>query len=463
MNKKITPFGEQATPNRLTWATFLRYLKKYGWFLVNSEIYSGIANSYDLGPFATHLKAALISDWKTFFLNVHEQMYLIDASLLLKKPVLEASGHLQRFHDYILTCQNCQKTMKVDEVWPQLAVNKLNYAEIKAQLAKVKEAKCPFCRQTLPKQSMKQLELLFSTGLGVDPMQQQKVYLRPETAQNIFTNFPHLVRLLRLQLPFGIGQIGKVFRNEMTTEHFVFRTCEFHQMEIEFFFAQAEEAEKWFQFWKRQISAFLRKVLQLKRSNWRVRTHHKDELAHYAQKTVDFEFAFPFGWKELWGLSDRGNYDLTKHEKQSGVKMNPLAKTKQPLPYVIEPSVGIERLMLALLYDKLSVNKTRFTLALPWKYAYYQIVVLPLTEKLSSQAETLFKQLKQKWRVCLDVKKSIGKRYLYHDAIGTYYALTIDFESQASASVTIRERDSKKQQRIAWKDLPGFLAHKDNE
>lgn len=464
MYKKLDTPNHEKRRKSLDWETFLGYLKKYGWFLINSEIYSGIANSYDLGPFATHLKDGLIAHWKTVFLQAHDKIHLIDASLLLKRPVLEASGHLKRFHDYILTCQKCQKTVKIDEIWPQLAVNQLDFAEVKTTLEKARKKKCPFCQNWLQTTTLKQLDLLFSTGIGVDPKQQQKVYLRPETAQNIFINFPHLVRMLRVQPPFGIAQIGKVFRNEMTTEYFVFRTCEFNQMELEFFFNKSKDDVNWFQFWENQIVTFLAEVLKLNPNNWRQRTHRQEELAHYAQKTIDFEFAFPFGWKELWGLSDRGNYDLSKHEQKSGVKMNPLATNKDAvLPSVIEPSVGLERLMLAFLYDKLSITAKRFTLALPWKFAYYQIVVLPLTEKLSSEAYLLYKNLKKKWRVCFEAKKSIGKRYVYHDAIGTYYALTFDFESLKTASVTIRQRDTKTQKRVAIKNLETFFAQAKHE
>ena len=439
----------------LSWTLFVKYLKDYGWFLVNSEIYAGLANSYDLGPFAVHLKTKLIEKWKTFFCAVEMPILLIDANLLLKREVLEASGHLARFHDYILTCTVCQKTHKIEDLVADLALNQ-TFEEIKKLLDSKTKVACASCQTPLNYHQLRQLDLLFKTGVGVDPQNQKTVYLRPETAQNIFINLPHLIRIFRLQPPFGIAQIGKVFRNEMTTEHFIFRTCEFSQLEIEFFFADQTKTSLWFAFWQKKITTFLEKILTLNKTKIRQRVHGEDEKAHYAQQTVDFEFAFPFGWKELWGLSDRGNYDLKNHEAKSGVKMNPLAKGKNPL-YVIEPSVGLERLMLAILYDKLTQVNNRLTLELDWDFAYYQIAVFPLTEKLHAEAYNLFKTLKRKWRVCFDAKKSIGKRYLHHDAIGTCYAVTFDFDSVKTQTVTIRFRDTKKQVRIAITRLSVFF------
>ncbi len=448
---------------KYNWFELIQYLKEYGWFFQNCEIYSGLANSYEFGPLGAELKTQIINSWKKVFVQKQNDIYLIDGNLFLKPEVLKSSGHLKRFHDYIIKCKSCKTINKFDELWPEFAINQLDFETVKQKAISLPKRQCLKCK-TLNEAKIHQLDLLFKTGIGVDNTKQKTVYLRPETAQNIFINYPQIVRTLRLKLPFGIAQIGKVFRNEMTTENFVFRTYEFNQMEIEWFYQSEKNTEKWFKFWTEIIDQFLKKSLNLSDVKLRIRKHQKNELAHYAKKTIDFEFAFPFGWKELWGLSARGNYDLSMHQKNSGVKMNGANPTSETIPYVIEPSVGIERLILALIFDKLEKNDNKWILKLPWKFCYYQIALLPLTEKLTTQSEEIYHLLKSKYRIKFDTKKSIGKRYLYHDAIGTYYAITFDFQSLKDKCVTIRYRDNQSQKRIAITNLEQFLqnAHHDN-
>ena len=446
------------------WLDIVKYLKTYGFFLQNGAIYSGLANNYDLGPLGSELKTQIIAVWKKQFVQQHENIHLIDGNILTKQEVLQASGHIQRFVDYVVVCRNCHGQNKLEHLWPKLVVNDQNFAAMQKKVIELTSQNCQHCQKPI-QPDIKRFNLLFQTGLGVAEQQKQTVYLRPETAQNIFVNLPALVRTMQLSLPFGIAQIGKVFRNEITTQNLIFRVCEFNQMEIEFFYDPTTDQTQWFSFWQNQIQNFLKNALQLNFQKIRIREHQTTELAHYSKRTIDFEYHFPFGWKELWGLADRGDYDLQVHQKASRKKMT-IRNSQQQLclPFVIEPSVGIERLMLALICDKLVIEnahdqKPRYLLKMPWTFCYYQIAVLPLTEKLTAAAYAVYQKFKTSYRMKFDAKKSIGRRYLYHDAIGTYYCLTYDFASATTETVTIRERDSKKQRRIAISDLAQFFAN----
>ncbi len=424
--------------NTLTWKNILQFLKEYGFLIQSDEIYGGLFSVYNSGPASVELKNQIKKEWWNFFVKQKSFIYGFESSILTHAQTLKASGHVDRFIDSFYLCKNCGYHQNTEDL-----IKKIDQKRI-----------CFKCKKI---NNFKHFEynLLFETQQGVEEGKKNKIYLRPETAQGIFTNFNKIKQIWKINLPFGLGQIGKAFRNELTTKYANFKSCEFEMLEIEFFFANKKDSLKWFNYWKKEIWTFLQTNLKIKKQNIKEQEASSADLAHYAQKTVDFEYKFPFGWKEIWGLCDRGDYDLTKHQSLSKTNLSVLHGKKQEkiIPYVIEPSAGVERLMLAMIVENLKYKEDKFTLQLPFAFCYYQIAILPLTEKLKPIAEKITKILEKNYSLKLDAKKSIGKRYLFHDAIGTFFCITVDFETNKDQKVTIRNRDTKKQKRVTIKDL----------
>ena len=448
---------EKKLINKLEWNEILKFLKDYGFIIESAKLYGGLKSAYDYGPLGTKIKDEIKQLWKEQFVDQEKLVHFIEGTILTQPKVLEASGHLQKFEDLKLTCPYCQRVEFFQKIYPEIDIKKINSANKKWK------AFCQTCQSDVDWKQSKQ-SLLFKTKQGTTAetdktLDKQNIFLRPETAQTSFLNFIKVVQSLKLTLPFGLAQIGKVFRNEITTEYANFRTCEFEQMEVEFFFAEKNQKDHWFNYWKEKTLTFLKDKLKINPQHLRTRVHLEEELAHYATKTIDFEYQFPFGWKEIWGLTDRDQYDLKAHQKSNQEELTILNKKQEKiLPFVVEPSAGVERLMLTLLVDKLTKVNNKWVMKLPKQFCYYQIAILPLTEKLTADANKLYQQLaKTNWRIRFDSKGSIGKRYVFHDAIGTYFCLTFDFQSLTDQKVTVRFRDTQKQDRIAINQLTDYF------
>lgn len=449
--------------------TIINYLKNYGFVYASSEIYNGLANSWDYGPLGSLLKNNLKQELLKHFVFSKPNMVLVDSSIILNPEVWKASGHLGNFSDPLIDCKNCQSRFRVDKLIGEKL--KINVAENTShdefqKIIETNHLTCPTCSQ-FNWTNVRQFNLMFKTFQGVTEDQLSTLYLRPETAQGIFINFKNILRSQRLKIPFGVAQIGKAFRNEITPGNFIFRTREFEQMEIEFFTTELDAATH-FDFFKNEIEKFLTNVLKFKPENKKIHEHPANELSHYSKKTIDFQFAFPHGFSELWGLANRSNYDLSVHQKFSGKNMTYLDSQKniEFIPWVIEPSVGIERLFYALIcnsyeLEKIEENNFREVLKIPSYLAPYQVAVFPLVNKLNENAKAIYQELLDNgFRVIFDTSGSIGKRYRRMDAIGTPFCVTVDFETISEQKITIRERDSMKQIRIFLKDLTKTLAEK---
>ena len=431
---------------KLTWKEIIRFLKEYGFIIENANLYGGLKSNYDYGPLGTRIKNNIKKLWKKEFIDQEKNVYQSESSVFTLPSVLKASGHLAAFKESVAICLKCQTEFKTQENKQETTLEKkINNPEY-----------CQCWKNAELKQ--KQRSLLFQTQQGSWEGNGQNIFLRPEIAQSSFINLKKIMYALKLQLPLGIGQIGKVFRNELTTQYGNFRTCEFEQMEVQFFYAEKKENAKWFNYWSDKIENFLLKTLKLNPEMVRKREHQINELAHYAKQTTDFEYHFPFGWKEIWGLSDRNQYDLTNHQKFSNNDLSVMnSKQEKIIPFVVEPSVGVERLMLSLIVDKVRKKNNKITLKIPHQFCYYQVAVLPLTEKLLEPSKKVFDLIADFFTVRLDYKNSIGKRYHFHDAIGTYLCLTFDFKSLKDNSITIRFRDTGKQERININQVKAHL------
>lgn len=444
----------------------VNFLKNYGFVYPSSEIYNGLANSWDYGPLGAVLKNKIKYQLLKYFVNSKTNMVLIDSSIILNSDVWKASGHLLNFSDPLIDCKKCKSRFRADKLLQEKSGVSISenssVEEIEKNLIENKIL-CPLCNSK-EWTKVRKFNLMFKTFQGVTEDNQNTLYLRPETAQGIFINFKNIVRTQRMKIPFGIAQIGKAFRNEITPGNFIFRTREFEQMEIEYFINE-KDAELNFKNFEKGIYDFLTKVLCLNKDLIRIKEHKKDELSHYSRKTIDFEFKFSHGFAELWGLAYRGNYDLKNHQEISGKKLTYLDPNtnEEFLAHVIEPSVGIERLFYALItncyeIEKISENDSREVLKIPMYLAPYQIAVFPLVSKLNDNAFALYQQLLNNGYNCaFDTSGSIGKRYRRMDAIGTPYCITIDFDTIEKREITIRERDSMKQEKINLKDLPKWL------
>ncbi len=442
------------------------HLQTYGFVYQGSEIYGGLANSWDYGPLGTLFKNHLKDLWLKHFVRDIEYNVQIDPAIIMNPKVWEATGHVSNFHDPLVDCKYCHSRYRADDLIKQqfsdVDTDKMDVDDLN-EFMKSHQVTCPNCGKS-SFTDIRQFQMMFKTFLGVTEEKSSTVYLRPETAQGIFINFKNVMRTTRRKLPIGICDIGKSFRNEITPGNFTFRTREFEQMEIEFFFKPGED-EKWFEFYKENCKSFVEK-LGLKDENIRFRDHEKEELAFYSKATTDIEYLFPtLGWGELMGIASRTNYDLSRHmefSKQDLTYLDPETNERY-VPHVVEPSFGLDRLMLALFCDSyeneiLDDGKdSRVIMHLNKRLAPYTCAILPLSNKLNDDAKKVFKMLTEEFDCIFDTTGSIGKRYRREDAIGTPFCITFDFDSLNDNKVTIRDRDSMKQERVEIKELVNYI------
>ena len=447
--------------------------KNRGFVYAGSEIYGGLANSWDYGPLGVEFKNNVKRAWWKKFVQESEFNLGLDAAILMNPRTWVASGHVVNFNDPLIDCRACKMRHRADKLiedWNaangiQMTVEALPNDEMTDYIIEHK-IPCPGCGKS-DFTGIRKFNMMFKTFQGVTEDSTTELYLRPETAQGIFVNFKNILRTSRRKLPFGVCQIGKSFRNEITPGNFTFRTREFEQMELEFFCKPGEDL-KWFDYWRSYCKSFLLS-LGMTEEHLRLRDHEKEELSHYSNATTDFEFLFPFGWGELWGVADRTNFDLTAHQNESGESMeyfDPDTNEKY-IPYVIEPSLGADRVALAFLidaYDEEVVdaekNDTRVVLHLHPALAPYKAAVLPLSKKLSDKAAEVFRSLTKDFMVDFDEAGSIGKRYRRQDEIGTPFCITYDFDSETDGAVTVRDRDTMEQVRIPITELSAYIAEK---
>lgn len=444
----------------------IAYAKNYGFVYQGSEIYGGLANSWDYGPLGAELKNNIKSLWWREFIHKKQNMVGIDSAIIMNNKVWEASGHVGGFSDPLIDCKNCKSRFRADKLIEDFSGGTVNAdAMSKAEMEQYlfeNSVPCPTCGE-VDYTDIRDFELMLKTALGVVDDSSAKVYLRPETAQGIFVNFKNIQRTSRQKVPFGVGQVGKSFRNEITPGNFIFRTREFEQMEIEFFAKPGTELKE-FDKYQEEIKQFLEKI-NLNKDNYRFREHEKEELAHYSNRTIDVEYRYPFGWGELWGLASRTDFDLKAHQEKSKQDMRYLdpQTNEKYIPYVIEPSVGVDRLFLTVLLDayqeeELEDGDTREVLKISKYLAPYQVAVLPLVKKLNDASQEIFDKLSSTFKTDYDETGKIGKRYRRQDVIGTPYCVTFDYDSLEDDSVTVRERDTMEQKRIKISELETYLA-----
>jgi glycyl-tRNA synthetase len=448
--------------------------KSRGFVYPGSEIYGGLANAWDYGPYGVELKNNIKRAWWKKFVQENEHNVGLDSAILMNSRTWVASGHVGGFSDPLMDCRACRERFRADKLiedyfaanggggsadgWPD--------DRMKAFIDENGIA-CPSCGAR-DFTDIRKFNLMFKTSAGVTEDAKSEVYLRPETAQGIFVNFRNVARTTRRKLPFGIGQIGKSFRNEITPGNFIFRIREFEQMELEFFCEPDTDLE-WFAYWKDFCVSWL-KSLGLSGQSLRARDHDADELSFYSKATTDIEYAFPFGWGELWGIADRTDYDLGRHQECSGEDLTYFdqARNARYIPYVIEPSLGADRVTLAFLceaYDEEEAGTpdkpdTRVVMRFAPAIAPVKAAVLPLSKKLGPAAEELYRGLLKHFVTEYDDAGSIGKRYRRQDEIGTPFCVTYDFDSEADGRVTVRERDSMAQERVAIAELPDYIAER---
>lgn len=448
----------------LTMEKLVNFCKQYGFIFQGSEIYGGLANTWDYGPLGAELKNNVKKAWVKKFIQEDVNNVGLDSAILMNPKTWEASGHLATFSDPLIDCRACKTRHRADKLVEDDGVADAGGMSNEELVAYIKEhnIKCPNCGKS-DFTDIRQFNLMFKTFQGVTEEAKSTIYLRPETAQGIFANFLNVQRSMRLKVPFGIGQTGKSFRNEITPGNFIFRVREFEQMELEFFCKPGTELE-WFKHYKEYCKNFLLS-LGIKEENLRLRDHSKEELCFYSNATTDIEYKFPFGWGELWGIASRTDYDLTQHQKFSGVSMGYLdpETNERYIPYVIEPSLGVERLVLTVLcnaYEEetLEDGSTREVLHLHPYLAPYKLVVLPLVKKHHQEkAMEIYKTLQKNFMCTYDDSGNIGKRYRRADVVGTPFAITIDDETIEKGTVTIRERDTMKQEVINIEDIKEYI------
>ena len=448
----------------LTMEKLVNFCKQYGFIFQGSEIYGGLANTWDYGPLGAELKNNVKKAWVKKFIQEDVNNVGLDSAILMNPKTWEASGHLATFSDPLIDCRACKTRHRADKLVEDDGVADAGGMSNEELVAYIKEhnIKCPNCGKS-DFTDIRQFNLMFKTFQGVTEEAKSTIYLRPETAQGIFANFLNVQRSMRLKVPFGIGQTGKSFRNEITPGNFIFRVREFEQMELEFFCKPGTELE-WFKHYKEYCKNFLLS-LGIKEENLRLRDHSKEELCFYSNATTDIEYKFPFGWGELWGIASRTDYDLTQHQKFSGVSMgySDPETNERYIPYVIEPSLGVERLVLTVLcnaYEEetLEDGSTREVLHLHPYLAPYKLVVLPLVKKHHQEkAMEMYKTLQKSFMCTYDDSGNIGKRYRRADVVGTPFAITIDDETIEKGTVTIRERDTMKQEVIKIEDIKEYI------
>ena len=453
---------------KLTMDKLVALCKNRGFIYPGSEIYGGLANSWDYGPLGVLLKNNIKAAWWKKFVVESEYNVGLDSAILMNPSVWKASGHIGGFSDPLLDCKGCKARHRADTLIEEYMKKKGIEENIASwtneQMEKYiadNKIPCPICGKC-DFTPIRKFNLMFKTFQGVTEDSASVVYLRPETAQGIFVNFKNVLRTTRRKVPFGIGQVGKSFRNEITPGNFIFRIREFEQMELEFFCKPGTDLE-WFKYWKDFCHNWLLE-LGIKDENLKLRDHDKDELCFYSKATTDFEFLFPFGWGELWGVADRTDYDLNQHMKESGKDLSyvdPVTNEKY-VPYVIEPSLGADRAFLAFLcnaYDEEEIDgETRVVLHLHPALAPVKVAILPLQKQLVEKADEIFKTLSKKYSCEFDLSGSIGKRYRRQDEIGTPFCVTVDFDSLEDNTVTVRDRDTMSQVRVRVDELDNYLA-----
>ncbi len=445
--------------------TLVALCKGRGFIFQGSEIYGGLANSWDYGPLGVLYKNNVKKAWLQKFVQESPYNVGLDSAILMNSQTWVASGHVGGFSDPLMDCKECKTRHRADQLIENTDGTPTGGWSLTQLSDYIKEKKipCPDCGKHNFTE-LRQFNLMFRTHQGVTEDSKNEIYLRPETAQGIFVNFKNIQRSTRRKVPFGVAQVGKSFRNEITPGNFIFRIREFEQMELEFFCKPGTDLE-WFAYWREFCKNWLLQ-LGMKEENLRLRDHDPKELSHYSKATTDFEFLFPFGWGELWGIADRTDFDLTQHQTHSGQSMeyfDPETNEKY-IPYVVEPSLGADRVALAFLcdaYDEEVVdvekNDVRVVLRLHPALAPYTCAILPLSKKLSERATPILTQLSKRFSVDFDEAGSIGKRYRRQDEIGTPICITVDFETETDNCVTVRDRDSMKQERIAITELEQYI------
>lgn len=450
--------------------------KNRGYIFPGSEIYGGLANTWDYGPLGVAFKNNVKKVWWSKFVQQSKYNVGIDAAILMNPETWVASGHVGGFSDPLIDCKSCKARFRADKIiedylveteGKQISCDGWSNEEMENYIAE-NHILCPECGKP-DFTGIRKFNLMFKTFQGVTEDSKSEIFLRPETAQGIFVNFKNVQRTSRKKIPFGIAQIGKSFRNEITPGNFTFRTREFEQMELEFFCKPGTDLE-WFEYWKQYSIDFL-KNLGMNMENIRVRDHEKEELSHYSNATSDLEYLFPFGWGELWGIADRTDFDLMRHQEHSGQDMSYLdpETNERYVPYCIEPSLGADRVALAFLidaYDEETVvdgkgkEDTRVVLRLHPALAPYTVAVLPLSKKLEDVALPIYEELSKYFNVEYDAAGSIGKRYRREDEIGTPFSICVDFDTETDKSVTIRDRDTMEQIRLPLSDVREYIENK---
>ena len=446
--------------------------KNRGFVFPGSEIYGGLANSWDYGPLGAELKKNVKDAWWQKFIRENKHNTGIDAAIIMNPQVWVTTGHVGGFSDPLIDCKACKTRHRADKLIEEWSFK--NGEQISGldgwtneqlvDFINKNKIPCPDCGKT-DFTDIRKFNLMFKTFMGVTEDAKSEVYLRPETAQGMFVNFKNVQRAMRGRMPMGIGQMGRSFRNEITPGNFIFRTREFEQMELEFFCKPGTDLE-WFAYWKDFCKNWLLS-LGIKEENLRMRDHEKEELSFYSKATTDIEYLFPFGWGELWGIADRTDYDLSRHSEASGVDLSYLdpETNERYTPYCVEPAVGVDRVCLVALCDayeeqEIAEGDVRTVLHLHPALAPYKAAVLPLSKKLSEKATEVFDELSKKFNMEYDESGSIGKRYRREDEIGTPYCITVDFDTLEDNSVTVRDRDTMEQIRLPISELEKFLEDK---
>lgn len=435
-----------------------------GYYYPGSEIYGGLSNTWDYGPLGSEIKSNIkVMWWKRFVQESHTNVG-IDAAIMMNPRVWEATGHVKTFNDPLIDCKKCKMRFRADQLieeqFPEADVNGMTNSQM-MDFIHEHHVHCPNCKSE-DFTDIRQFNMMFKTHIGVTEDNKSVVYLRPETAQGMFVNFKNVLRTTRRKLPIGICNVGRAFRNEITPGQMTFRMREFDQMEMEFFCHPGTDLT-WFDYWKKKCLSFI-KDLGIKEENLRYRDHEQAELAFYSKATTDIEYLFPFGWGEVWGIADRTDYDLKRHMKYSGESLEYLdpETNEKFVPYCIEPSVGLDRLVLMTLcdaYDEeaLENGDNRIVMHLSPSLAPYKAAIFPLSKKLEGKAREVFDILSKYMSVVYDDTGSIGKRYRRQDAIGTPFCVTIDFDSLNDNSVTVRDRDTMQQVRLPIAELIKYL------
>jgi len=446
--------------------------KRRGFIYPSSEIYGGLANAYDYGPLGVELKKNIIDAWWKNFVHRRRDMVGLDTSIILHPKVWEASGHVSGFSDPMVDCKSCQRRKRADHLIEEFFQAKGEEKQVEGlpetemdRIILENKIPCPYCGE-FNWTAVRKFNLLFETSIGIVPESESKAYLRGETAQGIFVTFKNVLDSTRVKLPFGIGQVGKSFRNEITMGNFIFRTLEFEQGEIEYFFdPEKSQWEPLFEQWQNDMWGFITDKLGVKAEGLRWREHTDEERSFYSSRTVDLEYKFPFGFKELWGLAYRTDYDLGQHQKFSGKDLtvqDPENSARKFIPHVIEPAVGISRLLLMVLMDAYEedTEHNRVVLRLKPSLAPYKVAVFPLVknkEEIVGKAQEIFDLCSEQFNTAWDDRGNIGKRYLSQDEAGTPFCVTVDYQTLEDGTVTIRNRDTTEQERVKVEEITAYV------